>query len=199
MITSFVKDRIREGVSPRTTNLDVIVLRAVLKSALDDGFLVTLPTAGIRPLKAIPKKRPMVTLPISEALCGAALTCSKNGEQLVDYVRFLAFSGARCNEARQIKWSDVDFKRQSLCIGAGGSSKNSRERYVDFNPELGRHLEACTAGKRPIPGGFFPVRNAGRTIAQPSLFEGPSTWRASRRGSNGSAFTSWGITSRHGR
>ncbi len=81
MIAGFLKDRIRDGASPRTANLDVIVLRAVLKSALDDGWIAALPMAGLRPFKTVAKKRPTLTPANFDKLCKMARSCSKNGEQ----------------------------------------------------------------------------------------------------------------------
>ena len=161
MITAFVKDRIRDGVAPRTANVDVIVLRSVLKSALDDGLIAALPTVGIRPLKAIAKKRPALSPADFDSLCAAAMNCSKNGVQLADYIRFLALCGARCNEALQIKWSDVDFSGRLLCIGADGSSKNSKARYVDFNPDLERHLLDMHNRRAPDSEWLFPSPQRG--------------------------------------
>ena len=161
MITSFVRDRIRAGIKPRTANVDVIVLRSVLKSALDDGFLANLPTAGLRPLKAVSKKRPTLTPADFERLCNEAQRCGKNGLQLSDYVRFLAMCGARCNEALQIKWSDVDFPGRLLCIGADGASKNSKARYVDFNPDLERHLKDMHDRRAPDTDWLFPSPQRG--------------------------------------
>ncbi len=161
MIAAFVKDRIRAGVAPRTANVDVIALRGVLKSALDDGLIAALPTLGIRPLKAIAKKRPMLTPADFDTLLGAARTCGKNGAQLADYIFFLAYSGARCNEALRIKWSDVDFPGRLLCIGADGSSKNSRARYVDFNPDLARHLTEMNGRRAPDTEWMFPSPQRG--------------------------------------
>jgi hypothetical protein len=63
LITGFVKQRLLDGVSPCTANLDVIVQRNVLESALDDGLIVALPTLGVRPLKAVAKKRPTAKKP----------------------------------------------------------------------------------------------------------------------------------------
>jgi integrase len=172
MLVAYIKDRIRDGVSPRTANLDVIVLRNVLKSALDDGLISALPTVGIRPLKAVAKKRPMLTPANFEALCEAALTCSKNGRQLVGYLRFLAFSGARCNEALRIKWEDVDFKEKLLCIGADGSSKNSKPRHVDFSPALERHLLEMFENRAPGTEWLFPSPQRGsKDIPAKSLRE----------------------------
>ena len=172
MIAAFVKDRIRDGVSPRTANLDVIVLRSVLKSALDDGLIAALPTVGIRPLKAVAKKRPTLTPADFDTLLGAARTCGKNGAQLADYILFLAFSGARCNEALQIKWADVDFPGRLLCIGADGSSKNSKARYVDFNPDLERHLREMWNRRAPDTEWLFPSPQRGsKDIPAKSLRE----------------------------
>ena len=161
MIAGFVKDRIRAGVAPRTANVDVIVLRGVLKSALDDGLIAALPTLGIRPLKAIAKKRPTLTPADFETLLAAARTCGKNGAQLADYILFLAFCGARCNEALHVKWADVDFSGRLLCIGADGSSKNSRARYVDFNPDLDRHLTEMDGRRAPDTEWLFPSPQRG--------------------------------------
>lgn len=161
MIAAFVKDRIREGVSPRTTNVDVIVLRSVLKSALDDGLIAALPTVGIRPLKAVAKKRPTLTPAHFDALCEAASACSKNGEQLVDYTRFLALSGARCNEALRLRWSDVDFTARLVCIGTDGASKNSKARYLDFNPGLECHLREMWDCRAPDTEWLFPSPQRG--------------------------------------
>ncbi len=163
MIAAFVKARIRAGAAPRTANLDVIVLRNVLKSAVDDGLLVALPTVGLRPLKAISPKRPTLTPADFEVLLAAARTCSKNGPQLADYLRFLAFCGARCTEALQIKWEDVDFTGRLLCIGANGASKNGRARYVDFNPDLERHLREMFARRAPDTVWLFPSPQRGST------------------------------------
>jgi integrase len=161
MITAFVKDRLREDVSPRTANLDVIVLRNVLKSALDDGLIAGLPTVGIRPLKAVPKKRPMLTPAAFDELVKAGKGSGKNGVQVADYLYFLAYSGARCNEALHVKWADVDFPKRLLCIGADGSSKNGKARYVDFNPDLERHLRDMEGRRAPDSDWVFPSPQRG--------------------------------------
>ena len=161
MIAAFVKDRIRDGVSPRTVNLDVIVLRNVLNSALDDGLIATLPTLGIRPLKAVSKKRPMLTPAEFASLLDAARDCGKNGAQLADYLVFLAYCGARCNEALRVKWADVDFANRLLCIGADGGSKNCKARYVDFNGDLERHLREMWNRRAPDSEWLFPSPQRG--------------------------------------
>jgi len=50
-LNSFISKRQMAGMSLRTVNLDVIGLRNVLKRAVDDGLLKTLPMENFRPLK----------------------------------------------------------------------------------------------------------------------------------------------------
>ena len=74
--------------------------------------------------------------------------CVKNAE-FGDYLRFLAYSGAREQEALKIRWADVDFEEERVPIGAGGVSKNRESRAVEFNDRLGELLRAMHARRAP--------------------------------------------------
>src|SRR6266566_8962876 len=87
MITRVIKSRLEAGIKPRTVNIDVIVLRNVLKEARDDGLIVHLPTEGIRPKKVKTPVRPPLSPAAFEELCKAAAECGKNSVQLLDYLR----------------------------------------------------------------------------------------------------------------
>jgi integrase len=161
MITSVVKSRLGAGIKPRTVNIDVIVLRNVLKEAKDDGLIVHLPTDGMRPRKVKVPIRPLLTPANFDELCKAAAECGKNCVQVLDYVRLLAYSGARRDEALVLKWDDVDFGKKFLRIGADGSAKNSKARYVDFNPELEAHLNDMAERRAPDSEWLFPSPQRG--------------------------------------
>jgi integrase len=163
MITGFVKSRLEAGRKPRTVNIDVIVLRNVLKEAKDDGLILHLPTEGIRPKKVKTPVRPLLSPAAFEALCKAAAECGKNSAQLVDYLRLLAYSGARRDEALALKWEDVNFERKFLRIGADGSAKNSKARHVDFNAKLGAHLQDMASRRAPDSQWLFPSPQRGKT------------------------------------
>lgn len=142
MIASFVDKRLRGGlfgqrkldaVVARAVNLDVIVLRNVLNAAIDDGYLRDLPRIKLIKQPLSPKRQ-LVRQKEFERLIRAARTRSeRNGEQLADYLRFLAFSGARAQEALRIKWDDVDFERERLVVGVDQLSKNWESRTIEFN------------------------------------------------------------------
>ncbi len=133
-VNAFIAKRQANGVSGRTVNLDVIALRNCLKKSMDDGWLKDLPTRGLRPLKWTPRTRELVTPADIDRLCGAASKPQfhksrlarggetgqplKNAQQFADYIRLMAFSGARMREALRLKWTDVDFERKQLTIGA---------------------------------------------------------------------------------
>jgi len=161
MITSVIKTRLAAGIKPRTVNIDVIVLRNVLNEAKDDGLIVRLPTDGIKPRKVKTPVRPLLTPADFTQLCKAAADCGKNQVQVLDYIRLLAYSGARRDEALALKWGDVNFERKFLRIGADGSTKNSKARYVDFNPELEAHLKDMAARRVPDSEWLFPSPHRG--------------------------------------
>jgi hypothetical protein len=55
-----------------TVNLDMIALHNVLKRAIDDGLLKSLPMENLRPLKVDQRNRPLVTAEQFEKLFSAA-------------------------------------------------------------------------------------------------------------------------------
>jgi integrase len=169
-ISAFIDKRLKGGnfcgrklaaVSERTANLDIIRLRNVLKSAIDDGYLRELPKITMLD-EAPPPKRDLVTPAEFDRLIEAARNaCEKNGDQLADYLRFLAFSGAREKEALRIKWADVNFERERVTIGADRLTKNWESRTVEFNPQLGALLREMHARQAPDCSWLFPSPRRG--------------------------------------
>lgn len=159
-------------VCARTINLDVIGLRVVLKRALSDGLIQRLPTEGLRPLKTTTVKRPLFATADLDRLCNAAfetkqdkaskaVPVTENAQQFVDYVKLMAYCGARRNEALALRWQDVDFERGQLTIGATGDTKNRSARTVDFNPKLRAHLEDMASRLAPDSQWVFPSPQRG--------------------------------------
>jgi len=162
LVNSYIANRQAAGLSGRTVNLDVICFRNVMKRAIDDGWITTLPTQNLRPLKWTARKRALFSMNEINRLCDAATKESKNGAQFSDYVRLLAYSGARMSEALRLKWSDVDRERKQLTIGADGLAKNHKARVVDFNPELESHLKAMLSRRAPDTTWLFPSPQRGK-------------------------------------
>ena len=170
IISSFIDKRLKGGkfcgrklglVSERTANLDIMRLRNVLKCAIDDGYVRELPRIKMLD-EAPPPKRNLITPDEFDRLIAAARNgCEKNGDQLADYLRFLAFSGAREQEALRIKWADVDFERERVTVGADRLTKNWESRTVEFNSHLGTLLREMHAHRAPDCSWLFPSPQRG--------------------------------------
>ena len=170
MITAFLEKRLKgdafggrtlKSVSQRTANLDLMTLRNVLKAAVDDGYLRDLPKMKMLQAPPSPKRQLLMPAEFDRLIVAARSDCQKNGEQLADYLRFLAFSGAREQEALRIKWADVDFERERVMIGADRLSKNWESRTVEFNAQLGALLQEMHQRRAPDCAWLFPSPKRG--------------------------------------
>lgn len=181
-VNRFIEARLKAKMNPRTVNLDVIALRQVLKRALADGWIQRLPTEGLRPLKTKTIKRQLITPADLETVCAAAfetkknekgeeVPLTKNAQQFVDFIRFMAYSGARRNEALAMRWRDVDFDNEQLTIGAAGDTKNSKPRTVDFNPKLRAHLLDMQKRMQGVSDFLFPSPQRGEKDAGAKSFQ----------------------------
>ena len=190
MIKEFVEMRLRgcqlrskryEPVSPRTVALDMIALRNVLNAAIDADHIRELPRfprLSVPP----PPRRPLLTPDEFGRLLRSCLETkpngeplTKNGEQLRDFLRLLAFTGAREKEALRLRWRHVDFEHRRIFIGAdenftaaamtigsGGTAKNRASRIVDFNPQLEALLREMHARRAPDSAWLFPSSQRGQ-------------------------------------
>jgi integrase len=165
-------------VSNRTINLDVIVFRCVMKKALEEQLIAQLPTWGMKELDEKQTKRQLFSTADLEKLCNAAfetkqdkhgdaVPVTKNAQEFTDYVRLMAYCGARRNEALGLKWDDLEFENGELHIRrqvtrhGTESSKNGEERTVDFNPKLRAHLLDMQKRARGVSKWLFPSPQRG--------------------------------------
>ena len=169
------------AAAPRTVQLDVIALRNCLKQAIEAGHLRELPRFPKIKVPP-PPRRALITPEEFNALLAACVATSKdgqpvtkNGEQLRDFLRFLAFCGCREKEGLRVRWGHVDFENRRVFIGAsedfvtaamtvgtGGTSKNRGSRVVDFNPQLESLLVEMKARRAPDSSWLFPSPQRGK-------------------------------------
>jgi integrase len=165
-------------VCNRTINLDVIGLRCVMKQAMADGHIQRLPMEGLKPLPESESKRPLFTASELEKLCvcafetkkdkeGKTVPLTENAQELVDYIKLMAYSGCRRNEALGILWDDVDSEnaqlhvRRQITTRGTETLKNGEERTVDFNAKLRAHLEDMDSRRAPDCQWLFPSPQRG--------------------------------------
>jgi len=169
MVNSYIAKRQAAGVTGRTVNLEVICFRNVMKRAIDDGWIMSLPTLNLRPLKWTPRKRERVSAEQIERLCQTAINGAesgeqfKNGRQFADYVRLMAYCGSRRSETLRLKLSDIDWNNRQLTIGSDGLAKNHKARVIDFNAKLEAHLRDMESRRVPDSVWLFPSPQRGAT------------------------------------
>ncbi len=170
LITNFVDKRLKGGafggrklgaVSERTANLDLLMLRNVLSSGIDDGLIRDLPKVKKLDEPPAPKRQLLLPEEFDRLIDAARTGCAKNGQQLADYLQFLAFSGSREKEALRIPVADVDFGRVRITIGGDGLAKNWESRAVELNPKLESLLRDMFARRPPDSSWLFPSPQRG--------------------------------------
>jgi len=146
--------RVKKGSAARTVNIEVTALRNVLRSAIKDKLLNSLPQ--FERLKENTPMRRCLTSEEVERLAQTALEFPRTGQMVHDFILLMAYSGGRWSETLRIRWQDVDFDQKQLHIGADGLSKNGKSRSVDFNLKLESHLRDMEKRKVPDSDFLFP-------------------------------------------
>lgn len=82
---------------------------------------------------------------------------SRHSQNCADFVRFLAFSGCRLSEARQVTWRDVDFERGEIRVQTAKRSKTSGSSAVRFVPIIPPMAELLARLKQANPAADAPV------------------------------------------
>jgi integrase len=160
---------------------------------MNAGLIQRLPMEGMKPLDEVETKRPLFTSVMLDKLCEAAcatkkdkegkeIPLTKNARQFVDYLKLMAYSGARRNEALGLQWDDVDFDNAQLHLRRQVTDrvnpeknpngieplKNGEERTVDFNTKLRAHLEDMSSRLAPDSKWLFPSPQRGEKDIPPS-------------------------------
>ncbi len=159
----------KDGKRPesRTVNLDTVALRNCLKFAVEREYIAALPEVAQLKEKP-PRRKSYLSVEHLAALLDAV--AGRNATQFRLYLRFLALTGAREQEALQVRWSDVDMAREVIAIGSGGASKNHKARTVNFSPDLRALLEEMAAARPPDTQWLFPSPQRGKRDTQAKTF-----------------------------
>ena len=157
-----VRDKLSEmGKHHRTCNLYVGSIIQVLKFCKERGQVKILPEVKRLKVPKSPRRVLLEDVQFQRLLEASNPEVTKNAEIFRCYLRFLALTGAREQEALRVRWKDVDFKRKVVTIGADGKSKNSEARDVNFSPELGELLSEMHAQRPPDCSWVFPSPQRG--------------------------------------
>lgn len=155
-LNEYALARSEEGISNRTINLDILALKHVLVFARDSGLLKgekSLVTDSWKPLKHTSPQRKLMAHTVIYDLCQEALKPGKyhRGQFLADYIKLMAYSGARKTAALTAKWSNVDWVNRQITF----FTKFDKHVVVDMNPRLEELLKDM-ASRRTESDYLFP-------------------------------------------
>jgi integrase len=122
-------------------NNAVDVLRKIFQTAIESGSLYKNPADGLG--KRTPKRKHL-ELPTKEQFEQLVESVRKQGawcsQQCGDLIEFLAYTGARLDEAKHVRWSDVT--EAGIWIHGGETgTKNHERRFVPLNSKLSALLQ----------------------------------------------------------
>lgn len=146
-VTRLDADMVREGVSPSRRRNVQIVIRSVLRAALDAGKLEAMPR-----LPELPRKGRKVIVPLSVEQVEQILAVALPAQRLA--FALAAYAGLRAGEVRALRWVDVDLEagvlrvRFSQSKGELSTPKSGHEREIPLAPQLATLLEAARPSHR---------------------------------------------------
>ena len=155
------REKLAAGRNPKTANKIVQGLVNVLKYCEEREQLADIPRPKRLKQPESPRRRLLEDADFAKLFAACTLDVTKNAALLALYLRFLALTGAREQEALRVRWADVDFTRGRVHIGADSQSKNAEPRYMDFTPELEALMREMHATRPPDCSWLFPSPQRG--------------------------------------
>ncbi len=143
--------RHQQQYAPTVVNASIGTLREIFAEAVNAGARFNNPAADLSRVKLRAKRLELPSrqrfLEFVEAIRTAGGGQSKDCANLV---RFLAYSGLRIGEARNVMWADVHFTRRELHVRGDPqtATKNGETRHVPLIPELEKMLTDLRAERR---------------------------------------------------
>jgi integrase len=128
--------RFSEAYSPTRYNNTVDTLRGILETGISHGLIYRNAAAELGKRKPNAKR---LKLPSSDDFAAVVKSVREEGawcsKQCGDLIEFLAFTGCRITEAKNVHWDDV--KADGIWIHGGESgTKNKESRFLPMNPRL---------------------------------------------------------------
>ncbi|MGR3318787.1 MAG: tyrosine-type recombinase/integrase [Candidatus Anammoxibacter sp.] len=103
-----VEKQEKEGLKPRTINLDVAILKHILNMAIEDNILESNPCAGLKQLK-VDQGRDRI---LSDDEIKLLMDTLQGKDKLMVLTSLL--TGMRLGEVINLKWADIDFNNNII-------------------------------------------------------------------------------------
>lgn len=166
LIEEYKLAKLESGLSPKTINNHISILRTCLSYAVEWGELEKLPR--VKQLKC----KPMVINFLNEDECQQVLT-GKNELLMRDMVLLALRTGMRIGELIALTWQDIDFEnkliniQRSIVDGKIGVPKSNRIRFIPLTNEMTSLFK-----NRPKFGPYVFHNNSGKPLTDHQVYGG---------------------------
>jgi integrase len=134
-------------LAPRTHNIELETLKLIFRYAGERGILLDSPADQFKRRR---QPKSIVAIPTHAQFSDLVASMRKSPRAVAsgaaDMIEFLAYSGMRVGEAREVRVQDVNFGRNTILITGGAlGTKNLRQRSIPLFPNLRNLLCQVTA------------------------------------------------------
>lgn len=159
-------------IAAQTFAHELGTMKAVFEYAVRHGLVLANPAANMkrrRILQAeilVPTREQFETLIATIRASDGRPDSQQKTKAGADLVELLAYSGCRVAEATSMRWSDVNFERNSITITGGDQgTKNNESRTVPMTPALRDLLFRLQAENQSGDSGFVsPIKDAKKCL-----------------------------------
>ena len=129
-LREYAEAKLAQHASPRTVNMRIGAVRALLFWSEDQGYIRRNPLAKWKPIRhETPHRRRALT----EIEIARLLAASPQADE--DRWRFILGTGVRAGELATLEWPDVDWEKRQILIRAE-IAKSRRERWIPLRADM---------------------------------------------------------------
>jgi integrase len=129
--------RVKEISAPTFTK-ELETMRGAFRYATAQGLILRDPSANIKRPRIVNRRPHVPSRPQFESIVASIRGESQGkGDEGANLVELLAYSGMRLNEARSLRWRDVNFSQGGFTVTGGErGTKNHEQRPVPLSDEM---------------------------------------------------------------
>lgn len=140
-IQDYVIQRKKEGLTNRTVNLELSIIRAMIEFAIGRGLAVNNVAKEVKNLREHKKPKRIPTDEEVQAFL-AAVTGTDTSGQLVTCILLRVYTGMRPGETFNLTWEDIKFDSNLIIVRPTEDRplKYGASRVIDMHPDLKTQL-----------------------------------------------------------
>ena len=154
--------RRKDEVAAATFTKELETIRGAFRYAVEQGLILRDPAAHIKRPRVVNRRAPVPSRAQFESILASIRTAAQGkGDEGANLVELLAYSGMRLNEARSLRWRDVNFSAGVFTVTGGErGTKNHEQRTVPLSEQMRGLLERIKRARGKAAPDAFIIQTA---------------------------------------